>query len=183
MYFRYIYVTVSRRSSLQHIQYAIEEAKGLKKWCKILFFVGKKENRRMKVILQCVTKDRVPEVCHLRKQYGFNFVPDCISSDLFLAPDKTVITVDVKGKFRLPTGSSIKFPKVSFITSTNDEFTSFQVEMNEVFCGELYGILSLRIHNKVLHEIYYNPDSTMKVPLPHVYVNEVNERNIVSTYD
>ncbi|VDI27698.1 Hypothetical predicted protein [Mytilus galloprovincialis] len=137
----------SKSSSVASIKYAVEEAMGLRKWCKILFFVGKKQNNRIKVILQCVEIQKVSVMCDLRKQSGFHFFADCMSSNLFLPPDTTVIDVDIKGRFSLPKASAIRHHKVRFIPSGGDIFTELQVELRAYLSGELYGILVLR-HGK-----------------------------------
>ncbi|CAG2188646.1 unnamed protein product [Mytilus edulis] len=112
----------------------------------------------------CLSVDlqRVSEVCENRKRYGYNFVSEWISKDFFLIPDKTIITVDVKGKFGIPKECNTKHPKLSFIPVAKDNFTRFLVELKT--SGTVYGVLSIRDNKSVLDEIFYDPASTIKLP-------------------
>lgn len=113
-------------------------------------------------MLECVDLQRVAEVCENRKKYGYRFVSEWISKDFFLIPDKTIITVDVKGKFGIPKECSAKHPKLSFIPVAQDNFTRFLVELKT--SGTVYGVLSIRDNKSVLDEIFYDPASTKKLP-------------------
>lgn len=164
--YRFVGAAGLKSSSETSIKYAVEEAMGFRKWCKILFFVGKKQNNRMKLILQCVEIQKMSVMCDLRKKLGFHFVADCMSSNLFLPPDTTVIDVDIKGRFSLPKASAIRHHRVRFIPSGGDIFTEIQVELKANLSGELYGILVLRHGRDILQQIFYDPDSN-KPTLPH----------------
>lgn len=113
-------------------------------------------------MLECVDLPRVSEICKNRNKYGYHFVSEWISKDFFLIPDKTIITVDVKGKFGIPKECSVKHPKISFIPVSRDNFTRFPVELKS--SGTVYGVLSIRDNKGVLDEIYYDPASTRHIP-------------------
>lgn len=120
-------------------------------------------------MLECVELQRVSEVCEKRKKYGYHFVSEWISRDLFFTPNSTIVSVEVKGKFKIPKESSVRLPRLSFIPVARDNFSHFLVEWGKF--GVAYGILSLRVERTVLYEIYYYPDSTKQpaVPLKKVW--------------
>lgn len=136
----------------------LPEAYRLMNWCKILFFVGKLKNNNLPIMLECVDIQRVSEICEKREKYGYKFVSEWISKDFFFAPDKTIITVDVKGKFRISTESGVKHPRLTFVPVARDNFTRFLVELNSD--GIQYGVLVLRENRIILDEICYNPGTT-----------------------
>lgn len=129
-------------------------------WCKILFFVGKLKNYNLPIMLECVDIQRVSDICKKREEYGYKFVSEWISKDFFFAPDKTIITVDVKGMFRISTESGIKHPRLTFVPVARDNFTRFLVELKRG--GIEYGVLVLRENRTILDEICYNPGTTPK---------------------
>lgn len=114
-------------------------------------------------MLECVTLERVNEVCEDRKKYGYYIVQEWTSRDFFLAPDKTIITVDVKGKFRIPKESKVKHPKLTFIPVARENFIRFPVEIKT--SGSVYGVLSIRDNKGIMDEILYDPDSSRNLPL------------------
>ena len=144
----------------------LEEALSLKKFCKILFFVrkDKRTQRSITILLECVEKKRIAEVAHNRQELGFEHVSQWQSKDLFLNPDKTIISVDVRGKFAIPKSSGIKYPRITFIPVAEDNYTRFQVDMNPSAGGEIYGVLSFRDRRGIIDEIYYDPKSTKQLP-------------------
>ncbi|CAC5359905.1 unnamed protein product [Mytilus coruscus] len=154
-------VGTHRSNSTSSLVSVVQEAYGLMKWCKILFFVGKLKNNNLPIMLECVDLQRVSDVCEKREKYGYQFVPEWISKDLFLSPDKTIITIDVKGIFRIPKESGVKHPRMSFVPVARDNFTRFLVELVK-FGGPMYGILVLRENRTILYEIFYDPDTTKK---------------------
>lgn len=149
--------------SISSLGSLIQKGYELRVWCKILFFVGKKTSNNLQIMLECVDLQRVSEVCANRKKYGYHFVSEWISRDFHLIPDKTIITIDVKGKFAIPKESNVKHPKLSFIPVAQDNFTRFPVEIKTSGAG--YGVLSIRDNKGVLDEILYDPDSRRTTPL------------------
>lgn len=169
--FRYGCVGTPQSNSPSCLESVVQEAYGLKKWCKILFFVGKLKKYNLPVMLECVERERVEEVCKKRENYDYQFVSEWISKDLFLSPDKTIISVDVKGIFMIPIESGVKQQRLSFVPSAQDNFTRFLV--NLVRRGEItYGLLGLRENRNVLEEIYYDP-YTVRQTIP---VNKIGNR-------
>lgn len=122
-------------------------------------------------MLECVELQRVSEVCEKRTKYGYHLVSKWISRDLFFTPNSTIVSVEVKGRFKIPKESSVKLPRLSFIPVARDNFAHFLVELRGGGGGVAYGILSLRVESTVLYEIYYYPDSTKQpaVPLKKVW--------------
>ncbi|VDI43193.1 Hypothetical predicted protein [Mytilus galloprovincialis] len=139
----------------------VQEGYGLKKWCKILFFVGKTRNFDLSIMLECVDLKRVSDVCEKRKKDGYRFVSEWISKDCFLFPDKTIITVDVRGKFTIPKYSIVKHPRLSFIPVAHDNFTRFLVEL--IPSGIVDGVSSTRYKGSIPNEIYFDPESTNQI--------------------
>ncbi|VDI43617.1 Hypothetical predicted protein [Mytilus galloprovincialis] len=158
-------VSVSRSTSQQSIINSLQESLELKKWCKILFFVGEKKDKNLQIMLECVDLKRVSEVSDDRKKYGFKIVPEWTSKDLFLKPNTGHITVDVKGNFVIPRDIASKRPELTFNPVIRENFTRFPVELDNSPGKAGYGVLSLKIGKTVLDEIYYDPGSTRKVPL------------------
>lgn len=155
--FRYGCVGTPQLNSPSSLESMVQEAYGLKKWCKILFFVGKLKKYNLPIMLECVELQRVEDVCKKRENYGYQFVSDWTSKDLFLTPDKTIISVDVKGIFNIPIESGVKQPRLSFVPSARENFTLFLVNLQNR--GKIaYGVLALRENRQILYEIYYDPD-------------------------
>lgn len=133
-------------------------------------------------MLECVEVQRVSEVCEKRKNNGYHFVSEWISRDLFFTPNSTIITVEVKGRFKIPKESSVRLPRLSFIPVARDNFSHFLVELGGT-TGVAYGLLSLRVERKVLYEIYYYPDSPKQPSVPLIKVwNPIVKGNVCTLF-
>ncbi|VDI47833.1 Hypothetical predicted protein [Mytilus galloprovincialis] len=161
----YSVAAVSRSTSTSTVTSTLQEKLNLKKWCKMLFFVGEKKDKYMQIMLECVEKSRISEVCENRKEYGYNVVTEWISKDFFLSPDKSRITVDVKGIFSIPKQLSVRRPVVTFVPKAVENFTRFPVDLNQSAGGRVHGILTFKIKRELLDEIYYDPMSTKTIPM------------------
>lgn len=129
--FRYGCVGTPQLNSPSSLESVVQEAYGLKKLCNILFFVGKLTKYNLPIMLECVELQRVEDVCKKRENYGYQFVSEWISKELFLTPDKTILSVDVKGIFSIPPESCVKQPRLSFVPSARDNFTLFLVNLQK----------------------------------------------------
>lgn len=127
-------------------------------------------------MLECVCLDRVSDVCKEREKYDHQFVRECTSRDFLLSPYETIITVDVKGIFRIPTVSSVKCPRLSFLPVAKENFIHFPVELRKG-CQLKHGMVVLREHNKrkILDEICYLPRTTKKCIPAKIRGNRGNE--------
>ncbi|XP_071139054.1 uncharacterized protein PF3D7_1120000-like isoform X2 [Mytilus edulis] len=152
----YSCVGTTTQQDSSSLESTVQEIYELKKWCQILFFVGKTSNNNVPIMLECVEKHRVAEVCEKRIKIGYHFVSDWISKDLHFTPYSTIISVEVKGRFKIPKESSIRLPRLSFIPVARDNFFHFLVEWRG--SGVPYGILSFRVGRNVLYDIYHDPD-------------------------
>lgn len=80
-----------------------------------------------------------------------------------MIPDRTVIKVDVRGRFSMPRGAKIKSPAIVFNPYAKENFTRFQVDLSQRVGGSLYGILSFRDTKGFIDEIFYDPATHGKI--------------------
>lgn len=127
--------------------------------CKILFFVRKQTSlTSMMIMLECVEFEKVEEISKTRKErYDFDIVKEWTSKDMLMIPDRTVIKVDVRGRFSMPRGAKIRSPAIFFNPYAKENFTRFQVDLSQRVGGSLYGILSFRDTKGFIDEIFYDP--------------------------
>lgn len=151
---------------LENVYRSIQAAYMFTKTCKILFFVRKQTSlSSMMIILECVASEKMEEIIINRKSiYDFDIVKEWTSRDIDMIPDRTVIKVDVRGKFSMPKEAKIKSPAIYCNPFGRENFNRFQVELSQRVGGSLFGILSFRNTKHVIDEIFYDPSSRTKVP-------------------
>ncbi|XP_063438820.1 uncharacterized protein LOC134719789 [Mytilus trossulus] len=151
---------------LENVSRSIQAAYMFTKTCKILFFVRKQTSlSSMMIILECVASEKMEEIIINRKAiYDFDIVKEWTSRDIDMIPDRTVIKVDVRGKFSMPKEAKIKSPAIYCNPFGRENFNRFQVELSQRVGGSLFGILSFRNTKHVIDEIFYDPSSRTKVP-------------------
>lgn len=99
-----------------NVQRAVQAAYMFTMTCKILFFVLKQQSHfKLMIMLECVEFEKVEETIQNRKtKYNFDIVRNWTSKDIFMILNRTIIKVDVIGKFSMPRGIKRKSPAISF---------------------------------------------------------------------
>lgn len=162
MFFRYVAAVVKKSVDQKQRGSIIDRAQGIKKRCKILFFVGNTEKSHIHILLECVEWDKVKEITKRRQSLGFHLISDWISKDLYLEPYNTVLVVEMKGKFKIPKESGFKQRKITFLPLAQDNYEHIVAELDDKKMSA-HGIVSIFQNNQLLYEIFYDPVRSIKV--------------------